>query len=145
MDTLDEKLIRLLEKNAYQSSDALARQLDVSASTVRRRIRKLMTNNILRIVGLVDPIKIGYPLIVGIAFDVEHAKMDLVAQQLFIYPEIKFLSTTTGRFDMLVTAIFKSTEELTEFVQRKLSKVEGIKHSETSICMEIKKGRYFSI
>jgi Lrp/AsnC family transcriptional regulator for asnA, asnC and gidA len=145
MDQLDEKLIRLLHKNAWQSSDALAKQLGVSASTVRRRINKLMSSETLRIVGLVNPAKAGYPLIVGIDFQVEHAMVDKVAQLLAKQPEIMFLTITTGRFDLLATAIFRSTEELTDFIQKKLPSFQGITHSETSIFLDVKKGRYFSI
>lgn len=145
MDQLDEKLIRLLQKNAWQSSDALSRQLGVSASTVRRRINKLMSNETLRIVGLVNPSKAGYPLIVGIDLQVEHSLVNKVAQQLAKQPEVVFLSLTTGRFDLLATAIFRSTESLTEFLQKKLPTVPGIKHSETSVFLDVKKGRYFAI
>ncbi|MFQ5874857.1 MAG: Lrp/AsnC family transcriptional regulator [Dehalococcoidia bacterium] len=62
-DSLDEQLVHLLEWDARQSSEALAKQLQVSPSTVRRRIRKLMQSGILRTVAFVDPTKLGFPLI----------------------------------------------------------------------------------
>jgi len=45
---LDERLIELLSQDARQSSQALANQLNVSSSTVRRRISKLVKRGVLR-------------------------------------------------------------------------------------------------
>ena len=145
MDSLDEQLITLLEKNARQSSDVLAKKLHVSDTTVRRRLRQLIASDTLRIVALVDPNKVGFPLIVGMSFNVEHGKLDSVARELVNEPPIKWLSLSTGRFDILATAAFRSTNELNEFVQKKLPGIQGVRHSETYICLEVRKGRFFSI
>ena len=144
MDSLDEQLIELLEKDARQSSDKLAKLLHVSDTTIRRRLRQLIANNTLRIVALVDPDKVGYPLVACLVFNVEHGKLDSVTRELSSQPSIKWLSMATGRFDILSTALFRSTSELNDFVQRKLPAIQGITHTETFICLEVKKGRYFA-
>ena len=43
VDALDEKLMQLLGQDASYSSTMLAKQLKLSADTVRRRLRKLLT------------------------------------------------------------------------------------------------------
>jgi len=144
-DSIDEKLIQLLERDARQSSEVLAKQLKVSPATVRRRIKKLIQSGVLRIVALVDPQKVGFPLIAIIAFDIAHEKLESVIQMLADRPEVKYVSTTTGRFDVLIQARFRSTEELSDFVQKELPNVEGIRDSETFVCLQVKKGRYIQI
>ena len=52
IDSLDEQLINLLAKDAKQSSEVLARQLCVSSSTIRRRMKKLVQGGVLRITAL---------------------------------------------------------------------------------------------
>ena len=145
IDSLDEKLIQLLEMDARQSSEAVAKQLKVSPATVRRRIKKLIQRGVLRIVALVDPQKVGFPLIAIIAFDIAHEKADSVIQILADRPEVKYASTTTGRFDVLVLARFRSTEELSDFVQKELSNIEGLRDTETFVCLRVQKGRYIQI
>lgn len=142
IDGLDERLIHLLENDARQSSEVLAAQLNTSPATIRRRVRKLIQSEVLRIVAVVDSSKVGLPLTAVIALDVAHEKLDSVTQMLVSRPEVKWVSTTTGRFDILVMATFPSTDELSVFVQRELAKIEGVRDSETFICLHIGKGRY---
>ena len=144
-DSLDVKLIQLLEKDARQSSETLAKQLKVSSATIRRRIKKLIQSGVLRIVALVDPQKVGFPLMAIIAFDIAHEKLDSVIQMLADRPEVKYASTTTGRFDILTLAQFRSTEELSDFVQKELSNIEGLRDTETFVCLRVKKGRYIQV
>ena len=62
MDLINHELIKILAKDAKQSSKVLAKQLKTTASTVRFRIRKLIKNKAIKIVAVVDPDKIGLPL-----------------------------------------------------------------------------------
>ena len=45
-ELLDERLIELLSQDARQGSEALAKRLNVSSSTVRRRISKLVNQGV---------------------------------------------------------------------------------------------------
>ena len=139
-DSVDEQLVRLLGQDARQSSEALAKQLNLSAATVRRKLRKLIKSDLLRIVGVVDPTSFGFPLIVVITFDIVRDKVELATKKLSELPEIRFVSTITGRYDIIAIARFRSTDCLSEFVTKELAKLEGIRDSETFVCLEIKKG-----
>ena len=141
LDATDERLIHLLEQNARQSSEVIAKQLGISPATVRRRIRKLVDSDILRIAAAVDRNSIGYPLAAVIAFDVVHDKLESALKLLADRQEVKWVSTTTGRFDILALAWFRSTEELADFVQNKMAKIDGVRDSETFICLRRGKGR----
>ena len=44
MDRLDEKIIQILRDNGRISNAEIARDLNVSEGTIRRRIRKLIQN-----------------------------------------------------------------------------------------------------
>lgn len=141
-DSVDEQLVRLLGQNARQNSETLAKQLNLSAATVRRRLRKLIRSKLLHIVGVIDPSKFGFPLAVVIALDIAHDKVELAIKALAKRPEIEWISTTTGRFDIIAYARFPSTDGLSDFVTKELARMEGVKDSETFICLDVKKGRY---
>ncbi len=140
-DSLDKPLIELLQVDAHQSSEKLARQLKVSPSTVRRRIRGLITSGVLHIVAVVDPDKVGFPLTAIIALDIAHEKLDSAMNMLASRSEVKWVSSTTGRFDVMAYAQFRSTEELSSFVEKELARMEGLRDSETFICLRVRKGR----
>ncbi len=137
MDLLDKKLIEIMEQDAWQGSTILAKQLSTSSSTIRRRIANLIKNNVMRIVAVVDHNKIGLPLIAVIALHTIPEKLDSVAHSLFNRPEVTWISTTTGRFDIIFVARFSSTDELSNFIQNELSTLEGLKDSETFVCLRV--------
>jgi len=141
-DSIDEQLVRLLGQDGRQSSETLAKQLDLSAATVRRRLKKLFRNKLLYITGVVDPAKFGFPLAAVIALDISHDKLESAIEMLANQPEITWISVITGRFDIIACARFRSTDRLSEFIAKGLARVEGVKNSETFICLDVKKGRY---
>ena len=55
MDTLDRKIIALLESNGRASNARIARDVGVSEGTVRRRLKRLIQDNIINVVALPDP------------------------------------------------------------------------------------------
>ena len=145
LDALDEKLIGVLKENARQSSEKLAKKLNVSPTTVRRRLKKLIRTQAVRMVALVEPSKAGLSLLTIIAFDIAHDSLDSAIQLLNDQSEVKWISTTTGRFDIMVEAAFHSTQELSDFLQKKLANLKGLKDTETFVCLEVKKGKYISL
>ncbi|MBI2836235.1 MAG: Lrp/AsnC family transcriptional regulator [Chloroflexi bacterium] len=144
-DKTDERLVRLLGQDAKQNSEDLAKQLKLSAATVRRRLRKLLRLGLLRIVGVIDPARFGFPLAAVITIDVAHDALNSVMKTLSEHPEIVWLSTTTGRFDIVTMARFRSSDALSEFLTKKLAQIEGVRDSETFICLDVQKGAYVRI
>ena len=142
MDLLDEHIIEVLGQNAYQNIPEISRKLKVTGVTVRRRIKELLKNDTLRIVGVVDPTKLGYNIPTVIGLDIEHAKVASAIEKLSNIREVNWISTTTGRFDIIVLVRFQSTDDLSEFINKKLPQIDGLKNSETFVCLHIEKGKY---
>ena len=141
-DSLNQRIIRLLHQDGRQSSNVLAKQLGVSSATVRRRIKKLVQSGLLRIVALVDPDKAGFPFMAVIALDVVHDKIDTALKMVAARPEVIWVSATTGRFDVMAIAHFATSNDFSEFLREELAKIDGLKDSETFLCLHIEKGRY---
>jgi len=141
-DSVDLKIVKLLGKDARLSSDTLAKQLDLSAATVRRRLKKLIENDLIRIVGTVDQSRFGFPLLAVITLDIEQSKLESALEEFAAQPEIRFASTVTGRYDLLIVGRFRSNEDYSEFMRTKLATIEGLKNSETFICLDVKKGMH---
>ena len=144
-DPLDEQLIKLLSKDTRQSSQKLAKKLHVCASTVRNRLRKLIASGYLHFVVAVDPFKAGLQVVVQILLDVEQNKINDTLNYLVTLPEVSYVSSASGRFNIVVYAFFPSHSALANFLQNQLGTVAGVRDCETLICLEIKKGRFVPI
>ena len=140
-DSIDEQLIQLLEKNADQSSAALARQLQTSSATVRRRVRKLMKSGAFRTVGLINPSLLGLTLVAVMVFNVKRDEVKKVVAQLVSNQEIRWVASTTGRYDIVCVARFRSTDHLSEFLNNEISTLPGLRHVETLISLQVAKCR----
>jgi Lrp/AsnC family transcriptional regulator for asnA, asnC and gidA len=138
-DSIDEQLVRLLGQDGRQSSEALAKHLNISAATIRRRVRKLIKSGFLDIVGVIDPFKYGYAVPAVIGFNVVHSKIESTIETLIKRSEIIWVSTSTGRFDVIALALFSSTGQLSEFITKELAQIEGLKDTETYMCLDMPK------
>ena len=71
IDDLDREIVRILQEDAQYTNTSLAAMVGVSEATVRRRIQKLIDENVFRIRAVSDPFKLGYTVIVIIGVWVE--------------------------------------------------------------------------
>ena len=142
MDKTDLALLDILQKDACFTSDELAGQLHVSSATIRRRIQKLLRDDVIRIVAIVDPKKIGLSTVVGIHMEFNLKSVDKGADELARYANVKSVALTTGRFNCMALAVFASTDEFQNFMRNVVSDLEGLTAVETHIFLEYKKGKF---
>ena len=138
IDSLDRQLIDLLMQDARRTSEELARYLNVSSSTVRRRMKKLVDQGIVHIVAIPEPSEVGLFLEAVIALDVPHPKVVSVLEKLHSYPQIRWVAGMSGRFDIMAYVWLRSTDELHNFILE-VGKIEGVTKTETFICLHVEK------
>ena len=138
-DSLNTQLISLLEENANQTSEELARQLNVNSSTIRRRRKELIHQGSLHIIAIPEPKNIGVNMITIIAFQVQHEYLSSVLDTLKNREDVKCLYATSGRYDVMALMWFSSTEQLYKFMEEDITKLGGVKGTETFVCMHAAK------
>ena len=131
ISSLDRRIIRWLSEDARMPLARVAEALGVPDSTVRHRLSRLTEAGVVTFVTLTDPLKLGYQFWVMIGLKVELAEIENASRQLSEFPEVYFVATTTGGFDIILNGVFTSNEDLLRFVSEKLSRVAGIKESTT--------------
>ena len=134
IDELDRKLINLLTKNAKTSFQVMAKELNSSPSTIRRRYLNLINQGVIEIVARVDPIKIGIETIGTLGLNVEHACLENVLETLNDRQDIHFITVTSGRYNVIAVAWATSTENLYK-ITLEISKLEGVRNFETFIAL----------
>ena len=135
----DARLIDELSQDARQSSAEIARKLNVSETTVRRRIERLEKDGIVKFKVTVDPAKLGYSITAIVAIEVELGKIDEGSDALASHPNVRYVCLCTGNHDIFVGAWFRSSKELTDFIKNYLAKIHGLRKSETFIILDVKK------
>lgn len=131
LDAVDLLLLDALQRDGRQSNVALARELGVSEPTVRKRIERLMREGFLKVVAVLDPRRTPYAVDVVIGIKVRPGAALVVGENLAALDEVVYLGYTTGRFDLLVEALFRTDEDLFAFLAERVAELDGIAATET--------------
>ncbi|MFC1945145.1 Lrp/AsnC family transcriptional regulator [Chloroflexota bacterium] len=142
MDNVDRKIIKFMEKDANQSIPKMSKILSINAATLRRRIIRLISKNIIKIVAIVNPEEAGFPLSVLITLNVDPEKTYSIVSILNNRPEPRWAYATAGRWDIVTMVQFRDHAELSNFLENVISKIPGVKNSESSLCL-VSKGNYY--
>ncbi|MFD2934532.1 Lrp/AsnC family transcriptional regulator [Spirosoma flavum] len=139
LDELDFAILSCLQKDGRMSFTVIADQLKVSVGTARTRLNRLIDEGIINIVGRVDPDKVGFQVYAHIAVYVRPATLkESVAQEIAKMPEVSFLASTSGDYDLEVDVMCPTNNHLVEFVNE-ISKIDGIYQTKTTLYFKVYK------
>ena len=142
MDEIDKQLIEILQTNGRSSNARIAREVGVSEGTVRRRLRRLVQDEIIRVVAVPDPEKMGFNTVALVGIQADPDKIDDVARMLAQLEETQYVSLTTGSFDIFIWVALPSSEALGEFLRGRVGMTPGIRRTETFVNLAIRKRGY---
>lgn len=141
LDPTDRRLAKLLATDAQHSVNELAQKLQLSAPTVRSRLKALLEKNVVKIVGLLNlaerPELIS--AVVGISANAQ-GKMDPLIRKIAALPFVTSVSLVTGRFDLIVEVLVDGdAQDLYRFTSELLPEAAGpgvVSRSETFVVMK---------
>ena len=126
LDELDMRICNALVDNVSQSSRELGDKLGVPHTTVRRRINRLINNDILHIIAMPNPVALGYDIWVIIELVVKHGRTSAVSKSLLKYGFCYLITESIGKYNLILGARFRRMEDLTLFLCNELTKIEDI-------------------
>ena len=140
IDNLDNNIIKLLLENSHYTSFELSEKLDTSASTIRRRIKRLIDKEIIRQVTLPDHEKLGRPILAIITFEISpNNKIRTVSDKLGTFENCTWVAVVSGRFSIISLWRFSSTEALYLFLENDAGNMEGVVRTESFIALHLGK------
>ncbi|PLR77041.1 hypothetical protein CU633_12550 [Bacillus sp. V3-13] len=142
LDELDIEIIERLQVDGRTSYTDMAEELNITVGTVRNRVQRLIENNLLKIVGVVNPFKTGNPTVTMFGIKVRLQKIDHVIKQLVEIPEVRFVAAATGVYDLYVEVITASNEDLHRVINSEMGKIDGIDSMDSSLLLAIYKQTY---
>jgi len=133
LDELDQQIIKELVRNGNPNYTDLAEKLSTSVSTISRRITGLLKSNIIEILAIPNPSKIGYSASAFTLLRVNLSKADKICDQLSAYPEVNTVLRLMNDYDILFGINAADPEALFNFSKSKIANIDGILSSETFI------------
>lgn len=142
LDETDFALIRYLQDDGRISNAQLARNVGISEPTVRKRIDRMVRDEVIRPTAILNPRKTGYTCDVIIGLCTQPGRMVEVGEQLVAYDQVVYLGYTTGRYDLLVEMLFRDDAELLTFLEKEMGQVSGVVSMETSHVLRAERNDY---
>ena len=139
MDKLDFAILSYLQQDGRMSFTVIAEKLKVSIGTIRSRFNKLIDDGTINIVGRVNPEKVGFHSYAQIAVCIRPVSLkEKAAQKISKFPEVSFLASTSGEYDLEVDVMCRNNDHLSEFINL-ISAIEGVNQTKTTIYFKVYK------
>jgi Lrp/AsnC family transcriptional regulator, regulator for asnA, asnC and gidA len=139
---LDKRIIEHLQEDGRRPFTQIAADLGVSEAAVRARTNRLIEKGIMQVVGVTDPLKLGFQQWAMIGIKCEAARLIEVAEEIAAFPETDYVVVTAGSYDILVECVAEDNEALLQFLSEKLRKIQGVRETETFVYLRLMKQSY---
>ncbi len=148
LDALDIAIADLLVEDGRMPCAEISRRVSaalgrpVSERAVRYRLERLIQRGVMRVVGILSPRVLGYPVAADVMIEVEPGRVSEVARQIATYDCITYVAGSTGERDLSIQVVARDNTELFNFVSNVIGQVPGVRKTTTFLVPVILKDVY---
>src|SRR5687768_12069046 len=142
LDDLDKAIIKSLQLEGRRPYAQIGRQLKVPEATVRQRAERLIGRGVVQVVGVTDPLAMGFQQPALIGLKVEAGKLEEIAEQIAALDEVTYLVVTAGRYDLVCEVVCEDNDHLLRVLTDRLAEIRGIRSTETLVELRFVKESY---
>jgi len=136
IDDTDLRILSELQKDANISVPKLSKKINVNASVVYSRIKRLTNREVIRRFTIdVNDEVLGFNVTAVIGINIDSKVREQILEDVLRMVGVRDVFEVTGRFDILVIVKSKSLDDLHTTVSAKIGKLNGVNHTETFIEM----------
>jgi len=139
---LDKRIIEHLQQDGRRPFTQIAADLGVSEAAVRARTNRLVERGILQVVGVTDPLKLGFQQMAMIGIRCEADRLMSVAEEVGKFPEVSYVVITAGSYDILIETVCEDNDGLLRFLAERLRTIDGVRDTETFVYLRLIKQSY---
>lgn len=137
IDETDLQILELLQKDGRIRNAEIARRLDMAASAILERIRKLEARGLIRgYEARIDPGQVGCGLLAFIFVRSDELPgEESMGQRLTEVPEVLEVHHIAGEDCYLAKVRCRGTDELGELLKETFGRIEGVRSTRTVIAL----------
>ena len=139
---LDKRIIEHLQQDGRRPFTQIAGELGVSEAAVRARTNRLVERGILQVVGVTDPLKLGFQQMAMVGIRCERDRLVAVAESVAEFPEVDYVVITAGTYDILIEVVCEDNSALLDFLAERLRAIDGVRDTETFVYLRMVKQTY---
>jgi Lrp/AsnC family leucine-responsive transcriptional regulator len=140
IDDIDKRLLGLVQKDALISTEKMAAEVGLSATSAKRRLNKLRRNRtIIKDVSMIDPKRLGFEVFTLVSVNLERDRRDIIHSfrlEIKNNPRIIQGFYTTGEADFMLLVASKTLDDYESFTQDFFWENNNIKNFKTMVVMD---------
>ncbi len=141
LDATAKAIIEQLQEDGRRSYAAIATAVGLSEAAVRQRVQKLIDGGVVQIVAVTDPLHVGFQRQAMVGIKVR-GDIGPVAEAVSAIPEVDYVVTTAGSFDLLAEVVCEDDAHLLEVISHRMRTLPGVAETETFVYLELNKQHY---
>jgi len=130
LDDIDRRLVEALQLDGRASYADLADLVGLSPAATRLRVQRLLDANVVQVVGVTDPLALGYPVMAALGVRVERNVRE-VADRIAAIPGVIYVVFTSGSFDLLVEVICEDSSRLLTVIDDEIRGIADVRSVES--------------
>jgi Lrp/AsnC family transcriptional regulator for asnA, asnC and gidA len=142
LDETDRAIVACLQYDGRMPFTEIAADIGISEGAVRRRVKRLVDERLLQIVGVVEPRLLNWQAPAMIGVTVEAGRVEAAAEAIAKFPEVTYLFMASGGFDLFVEVYCRDREHMASFLSQRLQQVPGVERTETFMILKMYKLSY---
>ena len=141
LDDPDKAIVELLQEDGRRSYTGIAAAVGLSEAAVRTRVQRLFEGNVVQIVGVTDPLRLGFrrQAMVGVKTE---GDIEAVADTLAAIPEVDYVVFVSGSYDLLFEIVCEDDEHLLSILNDKIRSIPGVRTTDTYTYLRLHKQTY---
>lgn len=141
LDDVSKQIIEQLQQDGRRSYAAIGKEVGLSEAAVRQRVARLLETGVMQIVGVTDPLELGFARQAMIGVKVT-GPIEPVADRLAELDAVDYVVVTAGTFDILVEVVASNDEDLLDIISGDIRSVDGVETTETFMYLSLRKQTY---
>lgn len=139
LDSIDKKILRLLQKDGKKTVKELADAIGLTQTPVYERIKKLENEGFIdSYKAVINREKVGLGLLVFCNVSLHKHQSKIIAEfenDILRFTEVIECYHVTGMYDYLLKIVVRDMESYQQFVTKKLASLETIRKVQSSFVM----------
>lgn len=136
---LNRKILTSLMEDGRKSIRKVAKDIDVSPSTVSKHLEEMKENGVIKkFKPAIDYEKLGYDMTAVTKIQAKGSEITDIVERLKNEGSLTHVYEITGEFDILVIGKFNSRESMNREIKRMLN-FSAVERADTSIVLNVEK------
>lgn len=136
-----DELLRILQGNALESRENIARMLSLSVEEVNRRVAEYEKSGVIRgYQAILDDDRLNLDKVTAVievkVTPQREGGFDTIAKRISRFPEVQSAYLMSGTYDLLLFVEGRNLREVASFVSERLSPLEGVLSTSTHFMLK---------